>query len=107
MRILISVLLALIYPSVPSAQADDGTNPIYGYTHLLSSPLTLPGGRLVLGTDIAYGITDFFQIGTSLLRDVYQVYNANVKLSIVNVPEFALALTGGWQSYNYNNIDSS
>src|ERR1700733_15114224 len=103
--ILVSVFL-LCSAVVPSARAD-GPNPIYAYTHLLPSPLTLPGGRLVLGTEVAYGITDFLQVGTSVLSDVYQIYNAEVKVNIVSVDEFALALTGEWQSYNYNNIVST
>jgi hypothetical protein len=103
MRILLALVL-LTASVVPSAQAADETNPLFGYTHLLSTPLTLPGGRIILGTDVAYGITDFLQVGTSLLYDIYQVYNAEVKINVVNVHEFALALTGGWQSYNYDNI---
>lgn len=81
-------------------------NALFGYTHLLPSPFTVPAGRLLLGTDVAYGLTDFFQMGTNLLRDFYKVWNANAKVSLINYPEFAAGITLGFQSYNLKDIDS-
>ena len=82
-------------------------NPLFAYTHLLPSPFTLSQGRLVLGTSVAYGLTDFFQIGTDILRDFYKIYNINVKLGLLDFEDFAMALTLSYESYNYKNIDSS
>lgn len=75
-------------------------NPLFAYTHLLPSPFTLPAGRLVLGTELVFGVTDFLQIGTNLVRNFYQNYNAQLKASLVDSPEFALALTGGLEYFN-------
>ncbi len=102
--LLLSVLLISSFP-VARAHASQVENPLFGYTHLLPSPFTLPAGRLALGTSVAFGITDFLQVGTDLLRDIYQVYNANAKLGVLDYPEFALGLSLGYETYNYNNID--
>jgi hypothetical protein len=92
--------------SVP-AESEDPTNPIFGYTHLLPSPLTLPAGRLVLGTEVAYGVFDSVQIGTGLLLDLYQTYNANLKINLVNLPALSIAAFASVESYNYHNYDAS
>ncbi|MFL5813080.1 MAG: hypothetical protein ACJ763_05840 [Bdellovibrionia bacterium] len=92
--------------SVPS-ESESFTNPIFAYTHLLPSPLTLPAGRLALGTDVAFGVFDSFQVGTGLLKDLYQTYNANLKINLVNLPAFSLAAYGSVESYNYHNYDAS
>lgn len=84
--------------------ASAGENALFGYPHLLSSPYTLPAGTLIFGTDVAYGVTDFLQVGTQLLSNFYKVYNANAKISFIDYPDFAFALTGGWQRYNYKDI---
>jgi hypothetical protein len=89
------------------AGASERVNPLFGYTHMMSSPFALPQGRLVFGTDLAFGLTDFLQVGTSILRDAYQFYNANAKLSLVDSGAFAMALTGEYQAYNYRDISSS
>ena len=82
-------------------------NPLLGYTHLLPSPFTLPQGRLAVGTSIAFGITDFLQIGTDVLRDFYKFYNANGKLAILDYEEFAAALTLGYEAFSLRDIDSA
>jgi hypothetical protein len=80
--------------------------PLLAYTHLLPSPFTLPGGRFVLGTDVALGITDFLQVGSNILLDAYKIYNVNAKLALLDYEGFALALTGGYESYNLHDQDS-
>lgn len=91
----------------PLALGAEAENPLFGYTHLLSSPLTLPAGRLVLGTDVAFGITDFLQTGTNVILDFYKVYNVHGKVAVLDFPNFALALTLGYVTYNYQDISSS
>ncbi|MBI2605307.1 MAG: hypothetical protein HYW49_04425 [Deltaproteobacteria bacterium] len=95
-------LTAWIFPPAPSARA--AQNPMFGYPHLLASPFTLPAGRLIIGTEAALGVTDFFEVGTSVLRDFYKIYNASAKLSLVDFEGFALAVTGGFETYNYRDI---
>ena len=96
-------LTAVTAPSARAANAVD--NPLFYYTHLLPSPFTMPAGHIVLGTQVAFGLTDFLQVGTDALRDIFKVYNANAKLALLDYPEFALALTLGFESYNYHDID--
>lgn len=87
-------------------EKDSGSdvNPIMGYTHLLPSPYTLPMGRFAIGTNVAFGVTDFFQVGSNILRDFYKMYNVNAKLNILKFDSFAFALTGGYETYNYQDI---
>jgi len=91
---------------ISSQNAVAAENGLFGYTHLLPSPLTLPSGTLVFGTDLALGVTDFFQVGTNLLSNFYNVYNVNAKVSLVDYQEFALAVTGSYVRFNYQQIDS-
>jgi hypothetical protein len=98
---------ALSFTARPARAAIAYENPLFAFTHLLPSPFTLPAGRLVLGTSVAFGITDFLQVGTDVLSDFYKVYNANAKVAIVDYPEFALAATLGYSAYNYHDIAST
>ena len=101
----LSVLcLAAACMAGPVARASEVANPLFAYTHLLPSPFTVPAGRLSYGTDVALGVTDFFQVGSGILRDAYRFYNVNAKLALVDYPEFALALTGSYEFYNYHDI---
>ena len=89
----------------PLGLASEVANPVFGYTHLLPSPFTMPAGRLAIGTDVALGLTDFLQVGTGLIQDIYKVFNANAKVSLVDIPDFAFAVTLGYETYNYQDID--
>jgi hypothetical protein len=75
-------------------------NPLFGYTHRLPSPFTVPQGHLVLGTEVAYGVTDFLEVGTSVINDAYKVFNAHAKVALVDYPEFAFGLNLEWEHYN-------
>ncbi len=89
----------------PARASSDVENPLFAYTHLLPSPFTLPAGRLLLGTHVAFGLTDFLQVSSDVLRDIFKVYNAEAKISLLDYQEFALALTLGLEHYNYHDID--
>ena len=90
--------------TVKKPAAEDSENLLFAYSHLQPSPLTMPGGRLSLGTQVAWGVTDFFQVGTDIIRDISKIYNANGKLALVETPVFALAATVGWEHYNLRDI---
>lgn len=75
-------------------------NALFAQTHLLPSPFTLPAGTFTYGSSLALGVTDFLQIGTDLYRTVFKIYNANLKISLVETYGFALALTGGFETYD-------
>lgn len=78
-----------------------------GYTHILPSPFTLRAGQLVYGSYVAFGVTDFLQVGTNLYRDFQKVYNADAKVSIYRDPTWAGALTLGFESFSLRDVDSS
>jgi hypothetical protein len=106
-RFVLAVGLALAIFGAAECRASRVENPLFGYTHLLASPFTLPAGRVSFGTEVAVGVTDFLQIGTNLVSDAYQVYNAYAKLSLLDFPAFAMGLTLGYQTFNYNNLNAS
>lgn len=81
-----------------------GGNPLFGHPHMQGSPLTLPAGRIVVGSSAAIGLTDFAEIGTNVVSDLYQVYNASAKVRLFSTPEVAAALSAGYQSYNPRNL---
>ncbi|HRK03181.1 MAG TPA: hypothetical protein PLH57_11000 [Oligoflexia bacterium] len=80
---------------------------IFAFPHLLPSPFTLPAGQLSYGTEVALGITDFFQVGTNILRDAYRIFNANARLCMIDLPAFAFSPFVSFESFNYRHIDSS
>lgn len=93
-------------PAGPS-HASAPMEPLFTMTHLCPSPITVDSGQFSYGSEITLGITDFFQVGTHLVRDFYQVLNANAKLSLLNLETFALALTFQAQTYNMRALDAS
>ncbi len=83
------------------------SQPILGYTHMVPTPLTLNAGTLVYGTYFGYGITDFLQIGTNIIADINQFYNADAKLNFLDTEDMALSAIVGWDHYNYNDISAT
>lgn len=102
LRVVIFSFMILASPHA-FAGAKAVSNPLFSYTHMLPSPYTMPAGVLYIGTDAAIGVTDFMEVGTSIIRDVYQTYNAGVKFQLIDTPSFAAGLTGSWVSYTQSN----
>ncbi len=82
-------------------------NAIFGYTHLLPSPYTLPKGKFVIGTTTAVGLTDFFEIQTDIFYDFYRIYNVRAKLGFLDFPGFAGGFYVGYQYLNLNDLSST
>lgn len=82
-------------------------NPLFGYTHLLPSPFTLPAGKWVLGAQTAIGITDSIQLETDVISTLFKIYNGRAKLSLLDFPGFAVGIYLGYQYVNLNDISSS
>ena len=82
-------------------------NPVFTRPHLQPSPYSLPPGRIIIGTDVAWGATSFLTLGTSLIRDLYGIYNLHAKVELFRTPGVAAALTMGWEYYNLRNISLS
>jgi hypothetical protein len=99
------VLLVLLLSS--SAFASDFENPMFGYTHMLPSPFTLPAGRFVLGTDTAFGVTSFLQVSTNVVGDLYQFYNVQAEVSLYDDSLVALAVNLGYETYNIDSLSAA
>lgn len=87
--------------------ASEHANPLFGYPHILQSPFTMNAGSLFVGSQIALGVTDFFQVGTDLVRVLNDVINANAKLSLLDTEAFAMAFVAGYETYNYRSYAPS
>lgn len=62
---------------------------------------TLNRGEFIVGLgSIGFGITDNVQVGTNLLLFLFQVYNANLKVSLINTESSAFALGISVNSFN-------
>lgn len=82
-------------------------NPLFGYTHLLPSPFTLPAGRFVIGSTAGVGITDYLQVETDVIANLYQIYNGRARVSLLDFPGFALGASLGYQNVNLKDFSSS
>ncbi len=100
------IIIGLIF-SIQSHATERHFNPLFSQSHLLPSPYTLSAGQFVYGSQLALGITDFLQISTDFLRDLFQIYNAQLKVNLVDTSLFAWTLSLGFQTFNYQDIDSS
>jgi hypothetical protein len=104
-RFLLVTLLFLYAPADTTAHASDTRNYLFSFTHLAPSPFTLRSGQFVYGTVFAYGLNDYWQIGTNVLRDFYQIYNAHTKISLYDDSQIAFAAHFGFESYNVRTIN--
>lgn len=102
-------MLFSLAPCFSSLQARGGErhNIIFHMPHLLQSPYTLPSGKLIYGTTVALGVTDFLQVSTDLFSDLFRIYNASLKASLVDEPDYAISLSLGWKSYRLQDISTT
>lgn len=64
---------------------------------------TLNRGEFLVGLGpIGFGISDNIQVGTNILLFLFQVYNANLKVSLIRSEELALAAGVGFHHFNWN-----
>ena len=64
---------------------------------------TLNSGEFLVGLGpIGFGISDNIQIGTNILLFLFQVYNANLKISLIKTDDLALAGGVGFHHFNWN-----
>jgi len=106
-RIILLLLVVLFNLGLQCTAAFAYENALFGYTHMLPSPYTPPAGRLALGTTTGIGITDFFELQTNVLSDLFQIYNAEARFSLLDFPSFALGLFLGYQYTNLNVLSSN
>lgn len=64
---------------------------------------TLNSGEFLIGLGpIGFGISDNIQVGTNILLFLFQVYNANLKISLIKSADMALAAGVGFHHFNWN-----
>ena len=98
-------LVLLTFIAVAPLQAQEEGFAGRPITTNLSMPTgnTLHGGEFTIGLGpIEYGITDNVQIGTNLLLFLFQYYNADLKVSLINTEQQALALGVGVGYFDLN-----
>lgn len=79
-------------------------NPAFPYTHLLPSPFNVPQGALILGTSLTYGVFDFFQVSTNLMRTLNQHWNFQAKVPLIEYPTFMATAFVDYENFNPRNI---
>lgn len=107
MKLLYTFALVLILTAGPLMAQEEGFagRPI---TSNLSMPTgnTLHAGEFSVGIGpIEYGITENVQLGTNLLLFILQYYNADLKVSLINTEQQALALGLGVGYFDLNIVD--
>ena len=88
-------------------QAGPYLNPLLSFTHILPSPLTLPAGRFVLGSTVGIGVTDWLELDTNLVADLYQIYNGRAQVSLLDFPGLAAGFYLGYQNTNLNALSAA
>lgn len=100
--------------TMPALQADadedspayrDTVNPAFGFTHMLPSPMNIPGGAWMIGSSVAYGVTDFLQLSTDVIRDAYRYWNVQAKVPLIEFPTFITSAYVSWDTFNLNNYE--
>lgn len=80
------------------------SNAAFPYTHLLPSPFNIPQGAWVLGTTAAYGVFDFLQVSTNVVRLIDQHWNVEAKVPLIDFPTFMATAYVNYESYNPHHI---
>jgi hypothetical protein len=91
----------------PEVNRGNEPNPAFVYTHLLPSPMNIPGGSWVLGTTAAIGVTDFLQFSTNVIRDVTGYLNVQAKVPLIEYPTFIASAYVSWDHFNLNSYDKT
>ena len=105
MRTLTQIFFLMVFTAVISFErALAAENYLFGYTHLLPSPFTIPQGQIAVGTTTGVGVTPFMDVETNLISDFFQIYNARARFSLFDNRQFAIGAYLGYQMVNLNNL---
>lgn len=104
MKLLYTFALVLIMSAGPLMAQEEGFAGRPITTNLsMSTGNTLHAGEFAVGLGpVEYGITENVQLGTNLLLFLFQYYNADLKVSLINTEENALALGLGVGYFDLN-----
>lgn len=61
----------------------------------------------MLGTTTGIGVTDFLQVDTNVIADIFQIYNLTARVSLLDFPGLAFGVSLGYQYINLNNISTN
>ena len=92
-------------PTSPAARNEESTPLVFLYTQSLPSPINLGAGQWVLGTRAAYGIADFVELSTDIVRDVTRHYTLYAKVPILEFPEFVASAFIQYSHWNLHHYD--
>lgn len=96
----IIALLLIIVTSSSFAEVGFKGRPITNNV-MMPTGYTLNRGEFVIGIgSIGFGITDNVQVGTNLLLFIFQVYNANLKVSFIKTESMAFAAGLSFNSFD-------
>ena len=100
MKKMIAVMLVLAVAGSAFAQVGFQGRPI---TNNLNAPTgyTLNQGEFAVGIGpIGFGLSDNFQVGTNILLFLFQIYNANVKVNLMESETMAVAAGLEFSTFN-------
>ncbi|MBS1961147.1 MAG: hypothetical protein JST04_02945 [Bdellovibrionales bacterium] len=90
-----------------SAARGNEVNAAFGFTHLLPSPFNVPGGTWALGTSVAYGVFDYLQVSTNVVRLVNQYWNVQAKVPLVEYPTFIASAYVDYENFNPHHYEDT
>jgi hypothetical protein len=93
MKKTVAIVLTVLFVASPAfAEVGFRGRPITNNLWM-STGYTLNRGEFIVGIGpIGFGVTDNVQVGTNILLFLFQFYNANVKVSLVEKADMALAV---------------
>jgi hypothetical protein len=101
-RYLLPFLLCLLLISSASAQTGFQGRPIINNISMPTG-YTLNSNEFIVGLGpVGYGISDNVQLSTNILYFIFQVYNANLKVSLIKSRSQALAVGVQWYNFNWD-----
>ena len=104
-KILIVGLLYIFVSSSTLAQVGFQGRPIINNVQMPTGYM-LNRGEFIVGIgSIGFGITDNVQVGTNLLLFLFQVYNANLKISFIKTESMAFGAGVDLHSFNLDVFD--
>ena len=105
-KVLIVVLICFIFASTLYAESGFEGRPITDNVWVPTG-YTLHKGEFIVGIGpIGVGITDNVQVGTNILLWLFQIYNANLKVNVMQSSSMAFAVGLDYTRFNLSSLFS-
>ena len=92
-------------PASTASVTREETSLVFLYTQSLPSPINLTAGHWTLGSRAAYGVADFVEISSDLVRDVSRQYVVQAKVPILEFPDFIASAFIQYSHFNLHHYD--